>query len=114
MAVTIPKRFEAFIMDLVEADHFLTPDEVVEHALAVLHDQHEIHRRHQDELRKEIQMGLEQADRGEVAPLDIRAIKAEVRRRLGSQENKENGNCVSWVKFLVITEKPRVRLFRCI
>jgi hypothetical protein len=33
-------------------------------------------------LRKAIAIGLEQSDRGEVAPLDIERIKAEGRKRL--------------------------------
>jgi hypothetical protein len=35
-----------------------------------------------EELRREIAAGLEQADRGDVAPLDVQNIKNEVRRRL--------------------------------
>jgi hypothetical protein len=35
-----------------------------------------------DELRREIAMGVEQADRGDVAPLNVQNIKDEVRRRL--------------------------------
>jgi antitoxin ParD1/3/4 len=37
-----------------------------------------------EELRKEIAVGLEQAERGELAPLDIDEIKAEGRRRLAN------------------------------
>ena len=35
-----------------------------------------------EELRREIAIGVEQADRGETAPLDVQAIKKEVRHRL--------------------------------
>ncbi len=35
-----------------------------------------------EELRREIAVGIEQADRGETAPLDVRQIKDEVHRRL--------------------------------
>ena len=43
-------------------------------------------RRHQIEaLKNEIAIGIEQAERGEVAPLDIEAIKAEGRRRLAEK-----------------------------
>jgi len=40
-----------------------------------------------EELRREIAAGLEQADLGAVAPLDVPAIKDEVRRRLGGKGN---------------------------
>jgi len=35
-----------------------------------------------EELRREIAIGIEQADRGDVAPLNINDIKAEVHRKL--------------------------------
>jgi len=35
-----------------------------------------------EELRREIAIGIEQADRGEIAPLDTNDIKSEVHRRL--------------------------------
>lgn len=35
-----------------------------------------------EELRREIAVGIEQAERGDMAPLDVREIKDEVRRRL--------------------------------
>jgi hypothetical protein len=35
-----------------------------------------------EELRHEIAIGIEQADRGDVAPLNVQNIKSEVRRRL--------------------------------
>ena len=38
-----------------------------------------------EELRREIAIGLEQADRGEVAPWDLNETKAEVRRLLADK-----------------------------
>ena len=35
-----------------------------------------------EELRHEIAVGIEQADRGQVAPLNVQSIKEEVHRRL--------------------------------
>lgn len=43
----------------------------------------DMRRRDLDELRRAIAIGVAQADRGELAPLDIDEIKAEGRRRLG-------------------------------
>jgi len=39
----------------------------------------------QEELKREIALGLQQADSGEVAPLDVEAAKAEGRRRLAQE-----------------------------
>ena len=38
-----------------------------------------------EELRREIAVGIEQADRGDTAPLDVQEIKDEVRRRLAAK-----------------------------
>ena len=43
----------------------------------------EMRRRESEELRRAITVGVEQANRGELAPLDIEEIKTEGRRRLG-------------------------------
>lgn len=42
----------------------------------------EMRRRELEELRRAITVGVEQANRGELAPLDIEEIKTEGRRRL--------------------------------
>ncbi len=47
----------------------------------------DVQRLRHDELRREIAIGLEQADRGDVAPLNVQDIKNEVRRRLNPQGN---------------------------
>ena len=43
----------------------------------------EMRRRELEELRRAITVGVEQANRGKLAPLDIEEIKTEGRRRLG-------------------------------
>lgn len=50
-------------------------------------DPEKIKQKRLDELRREVAIGIEEADRGELYPLDIEAIKAEGRRRL-AQERK--------------------------
>lgn len=42
----------------------------------------DVQRLRHEELRHEIAVGIEQANRGDIAPLDIQTIKSEVRRRL--------------------------------
>ena len=42
----------------------------------------DVQRLRHEELRREIAVGIEQANRGDVAPLDVQNIKEEVRRRL--------------------------------
>jgi hypothetical protein len=47
-----------------------------------LNESPDITRQRLNALRLDVALGLAQADRGDVAPLDIEAIKDEVRRRL--------------------------------
>jgi hypothetical protein len=47
-----------------------------------LGESRDVQRFRREDLRREIAIGIEQADRGETAPLDVRQIKDEVRRRL--------------------------------
>lgn len=53
-----------------------------------LRDAEDLHQFRLEELRREIAVGIEQADRGETALLDVQAIKKEVRSRLTA--NKGN------------------------
>ena len=52
-----------------------------------LGESQDVRRFRHEELRREIALGIEQANRGEVAPLDVHAVKDEVRRRLGNKGN---------------------------
>ena len=45
----------------------------------------DVQRFRHEELRKEIAFGIEQADRGEVAPLEVQVLKDEVSRRLSNK-----------------------------
>jgi hypothetical protein len=53
----------------------------------LLKDAHDLHLLRLEELRRGIAIGIEQADRGEVAPLDMQAILARSRERLEAQGN---------------------------
>ena len=48
-----------------------------------LGESQDVRRFRHEEFRREIALGIAQADRDEVAPLDVQAVKAEVRRRFG-------------------------------
>jgi hypothetical protein len=51
-------------------------------------DQEKLHQQRVDELRKEIAIGADQLDRGEVVLFDAKAIKAEGRRLLESRREE--------------------------
>ncbi|HUG90098.1 MAG TPA: type II toxin-antitoxin system ParD family antitoxin, partial [Planctomycetaceae bacterium] len=69
------------VQEQVETGAYEAPGEVVREALELLQERQEIRRLRLERLRQEIQAGIDQLDRGESAPLDIEAIKAEARRQ---------------------------------
>ncbi|MEI9961621.1 MAG: hypothetical protein WDM76_10965 [Limisphaerales bacterium] len=52
-----------------------------------LGESQEVQQFRREELRHEIAIGLEQAERGDLAPLEMQTIKAEVHRRLAGRGN---------------------------
>ena len=57
--------------------------EVVREALRLLQEQDQLRELRLEELRKFVAVGVEQADRGQLAPLDVDATLARVRSRKG-------------------------------
>jgi antitoxin ParD1/3/4 len=87
MDVSLPPELEHFIREQVDGGSYTTADEVVCEALRLLQRNEELDRLKLEELRRLVAVGLEQAERGEVAPLDMAAIRAEGRRRLAQTTN---------------------------
>jgi antitoxin ParD1/3/4 len=84
---------EAFVQELIANGHHHHPSEVVHDALWHLKDQYELYKVKREELRKLIAVGLEQIDRGEVAPLDIEAIMAKAAARLQQEQGQGTSEC---------------------
>ena len=81
MADLFPPDIEQFVQQELASQEYQSRDDVVLDALRVLR---ELKTRHQ-ELRDDVQAAIAQADRGEVAPLDIAAIKSELTQELDEQ-----------------------------
>lgn len=69
----------------VENGGYASVDDVLREALQLLDDRDRLRAWKLEELRKEIAIGIEQADQGRVAPLDMDTIRAKVSERLRSQ-----------------------------
>jgi antitoxin ParD1/3/4 len=86
MNVTLTPELEDFVTRQVESGLFPSPSEVIHEGLRLL-------REHCDqklsELRQQIAVGIDQADRGEVAPL--RAAETLARIRTGRQHQAPKG-----------------------
>jgi antitoxin ParD1/3/4 len=75
---------EEFVANQVASGAYSTQGEIVREALMLLRERQRLRELRLLDLRKEIQLGLEQSERGETAPWDVEEVKAEVRKRLGS------------------------------
>ncbi len=86
--IQLPQELEVFVQQLIGGGDYPSVDEVVQDALWLLKDQMDLRNVKRAELRKQIAIGLEQAERGESAPLDMKALQAEAARILQEQEQE--------------------------
>jgi len=84
--VSLTPELEGFVQQKVESGRYNSASEVIREALRLLEDHDALRQIKLDALRKEIAIGLEQAERGEVSPLDIESIKAKGRELLRKQQ----------------------------
>jgi antitoxin ParD1/3/4 len=66
MNVTLTPDEEQFIKQTIERGRFNSPGEIVRAAFRLLKEQEAVYQIRLEELRKEIQIGLDQAERGEL------------------------------------------------
>lgn len=88
MTVSLPAEMEELVNAKIQSGQFRSAGEVVREGLRLLEEQDTLRRIKLEHLRREIAVGLEAAERGEVAPLDIEATIAEGKRRLAAKEAK--------------------------
>jgi antitoxin ParD1/3/4 len=86
MSVVLPPGRERRIAEKVESGQYDSPAEVVQEALQLLGQRDRLRQLQSEELRREIAIGLDQADRGASAILDVAAIRTESRRRLAEKQ----------------------------
>ncbi len=90
MEIRLAPELEKFVAEKVRAGQFTDANEMINDALLLLRD-HQAHLptdpHELAELRRQVAVGLQQADRGEFAEFDAQVIKAEGRRRLSSKRS---------------------------
>ncbi len=79
MTIQLPEHREQFIRDMVQSGRYASEDEVLDKALQLLEESDE--QAKLAELRQAIAIGIEQADRGELAPFDPHATLVRIRSR---------------------------------
>ncbi len=82
--LSLPPDLEEFVSGAIASGKYSTQGDVLREALTLLRDRERLRELRLQELRKEVQLGLEQSERGECGPLDLEDIKTEVRQRLAS------------------------------
>jgi antitoxin ParD1/3/4 len=88
MNVSLTPELEELINQKVATGMYHSASEVVREGLRLLREQDELKRIRTEDLRRDIMVGVEQSKRGESAPLDVEAIKAEGRRRRAARRGK--------------------------
>jgi antitoxin ParD1/3/4 len=83
MNVSLTPELERLVNDKVATGLYTSASEVVREALRLLKEQDEIRTVTLQELKRDITAGLDQLDRGQSAALDMAAIKAKARNRMG-------------------------------
>ena len=82
MNVSLTPELEELISRKVESGLYSSASEVVREALRLLQQRDEQREAMLEELRKKIQVGIEQVERGEVVPWDLEEFKKQARKRL--------------------------------
>ena len=79
MHVSLTPHLEELVRNKVKSGLYNSASEVVREALRLMDDRDRVREMRLEDLRKEIQISIDQADRGELAPAD--EVFAELRKR---------------------------------
>lgn len=83
MNIELPPKLTKFVEDEIKAGHYGCAQDVITAALFQMQSNQPDAAGDIESLRNEIRIGVEQADRGELADWDPSEISAEGRRQLG-------------------------------
>ena len=85
MNVSLTPELEQLVQEKVKSGLYLSASEVVREALRLLQERDQLREMKLDALRREIQVGLDQAEKGELldGPETFRKIRQSVRAKRG-------------------------------
>ncbi len=89
MNVQIDPAQQAFINELVSSGKFASETDVIRAGLRLLQEQAADRAAKLEELRQNIQVGIDEIERGEVVPLDIDGIREQGMRILAERAAKQ-------------------------
>jgi antitoxin ParD1/3/4 len=79
MNVSLTPELEKYVNKRVESGLYQTASEVIREGLRLLKEKDELHQRKLEDLRRGIQIGIDQADRGELSRLDAQGTLKRMR-----------------------------------
>jgi len=79
MNISLTPELETLVQDRVKTGMYQSASEVIREALRLLSQRDELRRAQLEELRKEIAIGIEQAERGEIVTTTAEELKAKAR-----------------------------------
>lgn len=86
VAISLKDEDQHFLEEVVKSGRYLSESEVVAEALSDFRVREAIRRAKLDELRAKVQIGIEQADRGDFVEFSAEDVKREGRTRLAAQQ----------------------------
>lgn len=81
MNVSLTRELAAMVREKVRSGMYASASEVIREALRLMQNTDRLQQLSRDELRREIEIGVTGAGRGEVATVETKAIKAKARGR---------------------------------
>ena len=81
MNISLAAELEEFVSNKVKTGQYQTASEVVREGLLLLRERDDLHQQQLEELRKQIGIGIEEADQGKVAPFNAQETLARVRQQ---------------------------------
>jgi antitoxin ParD1/3/4 len=85
VSIALNTEDQRFIEEAVKSGRYFSESEVIAQALSEMKVREAIRRSKIDDLRAKVQVGIEQADRGEFVEFTAEDVKAEGRRRLAAR-----------------------------
>ena len=82
MNVSLTPELEAMVAEKVKSGLYNSASEVVREGLRLVREQDQLREIRLNELRAEIQKGIDSLERGESMPLDVEDLKARVRAQV--------------------------------
>ena len=79
LTIQLSEERERFVRSLLQGGSYSSAEEVIDHALRLLQERDDEFK--SAELRKEIALGIEEIDRGELEPFEPLATLARIRER---------------------------------